>query len=65
MGGQLGGLLDQARHERRAKTHQHDGRRYYGNQVNGPRLVAFTHKIDVSRAAFVSVNVNVHSSLRL
>jgi hypothetical protein len=43
MGGQLGGLLDQARHERRAKTHQHDGRRYYGSEVNGPRLVAFIH----------------------
>jgi hypothetical protein len=62
----LGGLMDQMGRERRGEAHQHDDCGYRGNQVNGPRVIAFAHKVDMSRAAFVSIYVKVHSSrLRL
>ena len=42
-----------------------DGRGCYGDQVNGPRVVAFTHKVEVPRVVFVSIDTKVHSGLRL
>jgi len=60
------GLPDQVCRESPGDAHQHDGCGYRGDQVNGPRAVAFTHKVYVSRAAFVSIYVKVHrSGLRL
>ena len=60
------GLPDQVCRESPDEAHQHGGCGYRGDQVNGPRAVAFTHKVDVSRAAFVSIYVKVHrSGLRL
>jgi hypothetical protein len=55
-------LVDEVCRESPREAHQHDGRGYHGNQVNGPRVLAFTHKVDVPRVAFVSIYVKVHSS---
>jgi hypothetical protein len=49
-------------HESAGEAHHKDGCGHRGDQVNGPRVVAFTDKIDVSSAAFVSIYVKVHSS---
>jgi hypothetical protein len=40
----MGGLPNQLYRESGGEAHQHDGCDYHGDQVNGPRLVAFTHK---------------------
>ena len=54
-GDQAIGWLDEVCRERRGEAHQHDGCGYHGDQVNGPRVLAFTHKVEVPRAAFVSM----------
>jgi hypothetical protein len=37
-----------------------DGRGYHDDQVNGPRVVASTHKFDMAGAVFVSICVKAH-----
>jgi hypothetical protein len=59
-------LADQLHRESGGEAHDKHGRGYYRDQVNGPGMVAFTDKVDVPRAALVSINVKMHSSgLRL
>jgi len=60
------GLPDEVRHESASEAHHEDRCGYHGDQVNGPRVVAFAYKVEVFRAVFVSIYVEVHSSaLRL
>jgi len=49
------GLPDQVRDESAGEAHHKDGCGCHGHQVNGPRVVAFAHKVEVPRAAFVSI----------
>ena len=61
-----GGLPDKVRRESAGEAHHKRGNSYHYDYVDGPRLVAFTYKVDVSRVAFVAIYVKVHSSaLRL
>ena len=61
-----GGLPDKVRRESASQADHKDRCGYHGDQVNGPRVVAFTYKVGVSRVAFVAIYVKVHSSaLRL
>jgi hypothetical protein len=50
-----GGLPDQVCDESAGEAHHKDGCGCHGHQVNGPRVVAFAHKVEVPRAAFVSI----------
>ena len=43
-----------------AKPISKDGRGYHGDQVNGPRVVASTHKFDMAGAVLVSICVKAH-----
>jgi hypothetical protein len=45
---------------RRSWPKHKDGRGYHGDQVNGPRVVASTHKFDMAGAVFVSICVKAH-----
>ena len=56
------GLPDQVCDESAGEAHHKDGCGYREDQVDGPRVIAFTHKVDVSSATFVSIDVKVHSS---
>jgi hypothetical protein len=47
------------------EAHHKDGCGHHGDHVNGPRVVAFTDKLEVPRAVFVSIDTKVHSGLRL
>ena len=55
-------LPDQVCDESAGEAHHKDGCGYREDQVDGPRVIAFTHKVDVSSATFVSIDVEVHSS---
>jgi hypothetical protein len=50
------------RRESCGEAHCKHGCDCHRDQVNSPGMVAFTYKVDVSGAAFVSIYVNVHSS---
>ena len=56
------GLPDQVCDESAGEAHHKDGCGYHEDQVDGPRVIAFAHKVDVSSATFVSIDVKVHSS---
>jgi len=56
------GLSDQLRGESDDEAHHEDGRGCHDDQVNGPRVVASTHKVQVTGPAFVSIHVKVHGS---
>jgi len=55
-------LRDQVCDESAGETHHEDGCGYHEDQIDGPRVIAFAHKVDVSSATFVSIDVEVHSS---
>ena len=55
-------LRDQVCDESAGEAHHKDGCGYHEDQVDGPRVIAFAHKVDVSSATFVSIDVKVHSS---
>jgi hypothetical protein len=48
-------LPDQVCDESAGEAHHKDGCGCHGHEVNGPRVVAFAHKVEVPRAAFVSI----------
>jgi len=58
----VGRLSEQLRHESPSEAQHKDGCGYHEDQVDGPRVIAFAHKVDVSSATFVSIDVKVHSS---
>ena len=49
------GLPDQVCDESAGEAHYKDGCGCHGHQVNGPRAFALAHKVEVPRAAFVSI----------
>jgi hypothetical protein len=62
IGANAGGLPDQVCDESAGEAHHKDGCGCHGHQVNGPRVVAFAHKVEVPRAAFVSIQVKMHTA---
>jgi hypothetical protein len=56
------GLPDQVCDESAGEAHHKDGCGCHGHQVNGPRVVAFAHKVEVPRATFVSIQVKMHTA---
>ena len=48
-------LPDQVCDESADEAHHEDGCGCHGHEVNGPRVVAFADKVEVPRAAFVSI----------
>ena len=62
----LGDLLDQVCPECASEADHKDRCSYHGDQVNGPRVVAFAYKVEVCRTVLVSIYVEAHNSaLRL
>ena len=57
------GLPDQVCDESAGEAHHKDGCGYHEDQVDGPRVIAFAHKVDVSSATFVSIDVNLRQGL--
>ena len=53
------GLPDQVCDNSAGEAHHKDGCGYHEDQVDGPRVIAFAHKVDVSSATFVSIDVKV------
>jgi hypothetical protein len=51
----LPSLPNYVSHESATEADQEEDAGCHGNQVNGPWLVASTHKVEVPRAAFVSI----------
>jgi hypothetical protein len=62
IGANASGLPDQVCDESAGEAHHKDGCGCHGHQVNGPRAVAFAHKVEVPRAAFVSIQVKMHTA---
>jgi hypothetical protein len=58
------GLPDQVSDESPGEAHHKDGCGYRGDQVDGPRVIAFAHNFDVSSATFVSIDVKVQRCVR-
>jgi hypothetical protein len=54
-------LPDQMCDESAGEAHHKDRCDCHGHQVNGPRVVAFAHKVEVARATFVSIQVKMHT----
>ena len=50
------------RRESASEGHDKHASDYYRDQVNRPGSVAFTYKVDVSRAIFVSIYVKMHGN---
>ena len=55
-------LSDQLHRESDDEAHHKDGCGCHGDQINGPRVIAFTDKVEVTGPAFVSVHVKMHGS---
>jgi hypothetical protein len=51
--------------ESTSEAYHKDGCGHHGDHINGPWVVAFTHKVEVPRVVFVSIDTKVHSGLRL
>jgi hypothetical protein len=60
--GQPAGLSDQLRRDSDDEAHHKDGRGCHDDQINGPRVIAFTYKVEVTGPAFVSIHAKVHGS---
>jgi len=55
-------LSHQLHRESDDEAHHQDDCGCHSDQIDGPRLLAFTHEVEVTGPAFVSIHVKVHGS---